>query len=89
MVPETRLRYDLPYSAQMPADRLGSESPYLDSLIYRAAWSELACNLDDDVSEYQSKYLEPYHAATSVNPQLYRTRPSTWPVGKVTVVRRL
>ena len=78
MVPETRLRYNLPYSAQMPADLLATGSPYLDSFIYKAAWSEPAQNRSCDISEYQSKYLKPYHAATFIEPQLDRTTPSAW-----------
>ncbi|PVH92879.1 hypothetical protein DM02DRAFT_662521 [Periconia macrospinosa] len=37
LVPETRLRYELPHSRDMPALLLTSESPYLNSLIYEAA----------------------------------------------------
>jgi hypothetical protein len=59
-VPETRLIYNPPYSAQMPADLLASGSPYLWSLLYQAAWSESARNHQNhDISGYHSKYLKP------------------------------
>jgi hypothetical protein len=42
LVPETRLRYELPYSQDFPARLLVSGSPYLDSTIYDATLQQCA-----------------------------------------------
>lgn len=94
LVPETRLRYELPYSRDMPALLLTSGSPYLDSSIYEAASlrglpsqsrGTAATEPENHIfpterssSEYESQYVKPYHAAVFVEPRLEKTRPSEW-----------
>ncbi|KAL6711313.1 hypothetical protein ACN47E_005844 [Coniothyrium glycines] len=94
VTPETRLRYDLPYSRDMPPSLLVSGSPYLDSVLYEAAFQRaLDEQPHDDGStesrrrllaghsasqEYQSQYITPYHAAVFVEPRLEQVKPSKW-----------
>lgn len=93
LVPETRLRYELPYSRDFPARLLVSNSPYLDSIAFEAA-SQRAPHLGvsevtatephpqippgTESSVYQSQYVKPYHAAALVEPRLDAGRPSNW-----------
>ena len=94
LVPETRLRYELPYSRDMPSLLLTSGSPYLESLIYEAA-SQRALQsqvhktiatepeqrvFPEDYTSpmYQDPYVKPYHAAVFVEPRLENARPSEW-----------
>jgi hypothetical protein len=82
LVPETRLRYELPYTRDMPAFLLTSGSPYLDSVIYEAA-SQRALQSQvhgsaATASKYRSEHVKPYHAAVFVEPRLGKTRPSEW-----------
>jgi hypothetical protein len=71
LVPETRHRYELPYSRDIPASLLTSRSPYLDSLLYNAISQHGSL-------EYQSEYVTPYHAAVFVEPRLEKVMPSEW-----------
>lgn len=75
-VPESRLRYDLPYGRNMPAVLLSSSSPYFGSLIYQATWSHSEDH--SATAKYQSNYLKPYHVATFFEPLLDNTKPSMW-----------
>jgi hypothetical protein len=92
LVPETWLRYELPYSRDMSALLLTSGSPYLNSLIYEAA-SQLTLHsqahrsavtepnyrffpAEYASSEYRSEYVKPYHAAVFVEPRLENVKPS-------------
>lgn len=93
LIPETRLRYELPYSRDLPARLLVSGSPYLDSKIYEATLHH-ASSLEThriiipqfqqqilpEISSliYQSQYVKPYHAAIFVEPRLETARPSEW-----------
>jgi hypothetical protein len=93
LVPETCLRYELPYSRDLPARLLVSGSPYLDSMIYEAASQRALYSQireittteperrilpDIDSLTYQSQYVKPYHAAVLVEPRLENARPSEW-----------
>lgn len=93
LVPETRLRYELPYSRDLPARLVASRSPYLDSTIYEAASQRALhpqiCEItgaeagpqilpDIDSLTYQSQYVKPYHAAVFFEPRLENARPSEW-----------
>jgi hypothetical protein len=81
LVPETRLRYDLPYSRDFPARLLVSGSPYLDSIVYETTLQYASNSEVRDVTAtepqrqilpdvnsllYQSQYVKPYHAAVFV-----------------------
>jgi hypothetical protein len=93
LVPETRFRYDLPYTRDFPSRLAQSKSPYLDSTMYKAV-SQHASNSgireatatgsdrrnhpDMDSSVYQSQYVKPYHAAAFVEPRLDAATPSKW-----------
>lgn len=94
LVPETRFRYELPYSRDMPTLLLTSGSPYLNSLIYEAT-SQRVLDSQTPVSaamepnqrifpaeyassEYRSEYVRPYHAAVLVEPRLRSVKPSEW-----------
>lgn len=93
LVPETRLRYELPYSRDIPALLIASGSPYLDSMIHEAALqrvshshiphttatgSEQRVPPEGTVSTYMSPYVKPYHAAVFAEPRLETARPSDW-----------
>lgn len=85
LIPETRLRYELPYSRDMPASLATSGSPYLDSFIYEAASlrspllrSGEGTATEPRPSEVQSQYVKPYHAAVFVDPRLDYAKPSEW-----------
>ncbi|KAL5400416.1 hypothetical protein PMIN03_012393 [Paraphaeosphaeria minitans] len=93
LVPETRLRYELPYSRDIPALLLASGSPYLGSIIYEAAsqralhshllgtiapGSEQRVFPEGTSSMYKSPYVKPYHAAAFIEPRLEAARPSDW-----------
>jgi hypothetical protein len=88
LVPETRLRYNLPYSKNLPPVLLESGSPYLDTVIYTpnftsspleqlAGGSKSAPSVPMR-STHETQYVRPYHAATLVEPRLERARPSDW-----------
>jgi hypothetical protein len=93
LVPETRLRYELPYSRNLPARLLVSGSPYLDSSIHEATLQPVSYSGIRDISAlqpqqrilpdvssllYQSQYVKPYHAAVFIEPRLENARPSEW-----------
>lgn len=93
LVPETCLRYELPYSRDLPARLLVSESPYFDSTIHEAASqrtlhsqireitateSERRILSDSDSLTRQSQYVKPYHAAVLIEPRLENAGPSEW-----------
>ena len=94
LVPETRLRYDLPYSRNMPTLLLSSGSPYLDSIVYEAATlhslqaqarvsaavSSEPCDARESYvhPKYRNEFLRPYHAAVLVEPRLQLAKPSDW-----------
>ncbi|KAH8657914.1 putative C6 transcription factor [Xylariales sp. PMI_506] len=88
--PETRMRYEFPYMAEMPASLL-SDNPYLDSLIYEGVLlysdhhpqetsSERTSSLLQKFgpSQYQDLYLKPIHAAELIDPRLSSVKPSMW-----------
>lgn len=87
LIPETRLRYEFPYRAEMPAD-YARDNPYLNSLVYEAA-SLYSADQDSEHAapqfaaylgseEQQSLYLKPFHAAQVVEPLLSDVKPSLW-----------
>ncbi|EOA89630.1 uncharacterized protein SETTUDRAFT_103856 [Exserohilum turcica Et28A] len=94
LAPETRFRYELPYSRDMPTLLLTSGSPYLDSLVYEAAAQRaLLLQAQDPAttepehrvfppeytsSEYRSEYVRPYHAAVLIEPRIENVKPSEW-----------
>ncbi|PVH96228.1 hypothetical protein DM02DRAFT_688343, partial [Periconia macrospinosa] len=92
LVPETRLRYELPYSREMPALLLTSGSPYLYSMVYKATSQPILQSRETTATEcqhrefpaeqtsskYQTQYVKPYYAAVFVEPQLENARPLKW-----------
>jgi hypothetical protein len=92
LVPEIRLRYELPYSRDIPALLMASGSPYLDSTIYEAASQRVLHShilhttvteseqhvSPEGTSTYMSPYVKPYHAAVFIEPRLETVRPSQW-----------
>lgn len=85
VVPETRLRYVLPYRSEMP-EAFTINNPYMQSKIYEAAslYSNpsrftafnYGGNLGSD--EYQSLYVKPFHSAEMIDPLLANAKPSLW-----------
>lgn len=85
VVPETRLRYVLPYRSEMPKAFVVN-NPYLESKIYEAAslYSNpspfTAFNHGDSLGsdEYQNLYIKPFHSAEMIDPLLTNAKPSLW-----------
>ncbi|EHK44954.1 hypothetical protein TRIATDRAFT_139368 [Trichoderma atroviride IMI 206040] len=85
VVPETRLRYVLPYRSEMPAAFI-INNPYMESKIYEAAslYSNpsqfTAFNHGDslDSDEYQNLYVKPFHSAEMIDAPLANAKPSLW-----------
>lgn len=89
---ESRLRYELPYSREMPALLVATKSLYLDSFVYevtsqnalhsKSLQNHTTSNCEQDavglIPEYQIEYVKPYHAGVIVEPQLENVRPSEW-----------
>ncbi|KAF4340441.1 nitrate assimilation regulatory nirA [Fusarium beomiforme] len=80
--PETRFRHEFPYRAGMPVFLQTQQNPYLQSLMYEAAFmrppaeqsaSELAL-----CDRFRPQYLKPYLAAEIVDPRLDVIKPSAW-----------
>ena len=91
LLPETRRRYDLPFSKNMPPSLLRLNNPYLNSLVYEwVAGGTASLRTDETLadrpntrsivehSDSQSAYLKPYHAAETVEHRLERLQPSNW-----------
>lgn len=92
LAPETRLKYDLPYSVNLPAVLLNSGSPYLTSAIYELTSQHssrgqtnrtIATEIDHTLAApilpaLSVQYTRPYHAATLFEPRLDSARPSEW-----------
>ncbi|KAI1865349.1 uncharacterized protein JN550_008397 [Neoarthrinium moseri] len=78
LVPEARLRYNFPYSASMPAAILKSKNPYLNSLVYEAAFETSGPLPSKQVCQMRAPYLSPYHAAEIIEPRLDLVQASRW-----------
>jgi hypothetical protein len=83
LMPQVQRRYELPYLVEIPAFLRVQDNHYLDSLIYRTALKPLepprkASPDGSTVSEIQSKYMTPFHAATLVEPLLIKATASRW-----------
>jgi hypothetical protein len=83
LCPETRLRYDFPYRPQMPSALLIPNNPYLDSVIYKAAFITpetglLSHSTLPHTDNLTAPYLKPYMAATLADPRLDLVKPSQW-----------
>lgn len=89
--PETRRRYELPFSKNMPSSLLRLNNPYLNSLVYE--WvaggtgslqtggtfaDRFSTRSMVGHSDFQSAYLKPYHAAEMVEHRLEAVQPSNW-----------
>lgn len=73
--PETRLRYDFPYLAEMPAGLL-SDNPYLETLTYEGPPATAQQRFGSPDS--QRAYLTPVHGAEVVDALLSAASPSLW-----------
>lgn len=85
LVPETRHRYEFPYSTQMPAYLQLPSNPFTQSLFYE--WNERdsadptstrSLSNTSANERYQDQYLKPYHAATIVDTRIHDVVPSRW-----------
>lgn len=85
VVPETQLRYVLPYRSEMP-EELIMNNPYMESKIYEAASlytnppRYTAFDFGDSMGsdEYQNLYIKPFHSAEIIDPLLTNAKPSLW-----------
>lgn len=90
VVPETRRRYDFPYSKQMPAHLLFEGNAYLDSFVYEANFPQQASSLTPrgmgpndarqrfPIAFLQDAYDKPFCAATIADPMLEKIDVSQW-----------
>lgn len=79
--PETRLRFEFPWKAEMPASLLASRNPYLGSLLYEAAFTmndSAPATPESLQNHFMPQYLKPYSAAKLVDPRLDSIKPSKW-----------
>jgi hypothetical protein len=88
VVPESRLRYELPYCAKMPVELL-VDNPYLESMLYEGAsllprppsslgLGEHAAPRASEANDKQNLYVKPFHAAQVQDPLLFDAHPSWW-----------
>ncbi|GAM83838.1 hypothetical protein ANO11243_018280 [Dothideomycetidae sp. 11243] len=84
VAPETRFWYELPYHAELP-ESLRQDNPYLDCLLYEAtsvmppAWAESSSPASIASNpEYRSLYVQPFHAAHTIDPRIANAKPSLW-----------
>lgn len=85
--PETRLRYDLPYQAEIP-QRYLVNSAYMGSLIYEVAGlygpdqEQTSPQRNNSPAfqtpDHENMYLKPFHAAKVIDPRLTDVKPSLW-----------
>ncbi|KAF2692176.1 hypothetical protein K458DRAFT_286529, partial [Lentithecium fluviatile CBS 122367] len=80
VVPETRLRYQFPYIANMPSALLTPENKYLSSLLYEAIQAGSPSNEAAPAQSLleQSPYAKPIHAARMIDPLLEQAKASEW-----------
>lgn len=83
--PETRFRYDFPYQKQMPTALQVKTNPYLNTLLYEAAYLGAQPSLEvvkdfpgSDPNNPASPYIKPYAACKLVDPRLHNIKPSAW-----------
>jgi hypothetical protein len=91
VVPETRYRYEFPYSIEMPASLVRPDNPYLDSEIYDFVLNPATQRRLPSPSSASSRsspgatelleldpYLKPFHGAAILDPWLDAVKPSRW-----------
>ena len=91
LLPETRRRYSLPFSKNLPPSLFRFSNPYLNSSVYEwAAGGNAALQSDGfltdrsntqptvEHSDSQSAYFKPYQAAEMVEHRLNGLKPSNW-----------
>lgn len=90
VVPETRRRYDFPYSKHMPKHLLFEGNAYLQSSVYEASFSQVPWVPKKyeklvkgpyrgyPISFPSDAYDKPFHAATLADPMLEKIDVSKW-----------
>ncbi|KAJ3453762.1 hypothetical protein MRS44_018394 [Fusarium solani] len=79
--PETRLRYEFPYSTSMPAALLSPGSPYLGSPVFQTTFHALPQSAEQTeawASPSETIYMTPYHAAELIDPHIPSIQVSKW-----------
>jgi len=85
LVPESRRRYEFPYSSTMPAYLQTPDNPYLRSPVYGITIDDRfvpgpspSLQPDDRLSHYRGVYVQPYHSATIIDDRLSEVELSRW-----------
>ncbi|KAJ6442817.1 Alkaline proteinase [Purpureocillium lavendulum] len=85
LAPESRRRYEFPYSANMPVYLQTPDNPYYRSPVYgiavdRGYLSQPGSPLapTEQPSRYQGVYVQPYHSATIIDPRLSEVDLTRW-----------
>ncbi|UNI23335.1 hypothetical protein JDV02_009163 [Purpureocillium takamizusanense] len=85
LVPESRRRYEFPYSANMPAYLQTPDNPYLRSPIHgftindESTLGQLTSPRPDDrIHRYHGMYVQPYHSAIIIDDRLAEIELSRW-----------
>ncbi|OAQ76307.1 C6 transcription factor [Purpureocillium lilacinum] len=85
LVPESRRRYEFPYSSTMPAYLQTPDNPYLRSPVYGITIDDRfvpgpspSLQPDDRLSHCRGVYVQPYHSATIIDDRLSEVELSRW-----------
>lgn len=81
LVPESRYRYQFPYSSQMPAYLQSPNNEFMKSMVYE--WNagdnpRPSQPLSPNDEKFKAHYLKPFHAATIVDTRLAEIVPSRY-----------
>ncbi|UPL02438.1 hypothetical protein LCI18_013372 [Fusarium solani-melongenae] len=81
LVPESRYRYQFPYSSQMPAYLQSPNNGFMKSMVYE--WNagdnpRSSQLLSPNDEKFKAHYLKPFHAATIVDTRLAEIMPSRY-----------
>ncbi|KAL2684517.1 hypothetical protein Neosp_005595 [[Neocosmospora] mangrovei] len=81
LVPESRYRYQFPYSSQIPAYLQSPNNEFMKSMVYE--WDagddhRLSQPLSPNDEKFKAHYLKPFHAATIVDTRLAEIVPSRY-----------
>ncbi|KAF2096473.1 nitrate assimilation regulatory protein nirA [Rhizodiscina lignyota] len=81
VTPETRYRYEFPYSPHVPISMSTPNNPYLNTLIYEATFPTSNPGGTSNPffnAQYRPQYLKPFLAARIVDSRLDSVKPSNW-----------
>ncbi|PHH59447.1 hypothetical protein CDD81_3177 [Ophiocordyceps australis] len=83
LVPESRLRHNLPRVPMMPSRLQTADNDYLNCIVFDAVFPNnqspgAPIHVSESLQRYQTLYLRPFHTARIVEPRLERIKLSKW-----------